>query len=277
MAEQSPIKASSQYMGGRHVPTQFVAGEFDPVPFAEGRFRLAYKGIYTDPPSKKGMSCVLKEEKSTQLWGHNGWKKIVNIYKIAKSLAEEFNKEELSSKTVEYVDVVAGKVDRTKYAGGPKVDEVFFVEDYLPGEFTKWCTNYGYISETSDIMPAFMHWTWAKTKGEKMIADLQGVQEETRYLLTDPAIMSSSLGDWYGPTDTGIEGIALFFINHSCTEICSKLPRPNLKDVLEALPDKAKSQLLSMQSSTVYSHELLIPNYLKQALLDALSENPKKK
>ena len=38
------------------------------------------------------------------------------------------------------------------------------MEDYIPGDFIKWCSNYGYISPKSALMPAFMHWSWVHSK-----------------------------------------------------------------------------------------------------------------
>ena len=45
-----------------------MATNFSPTSFAEGRFRRAYKGTFTEPPSKKGKQCVAKEKKASYTW-----------------------------------------------------------------------------------------------------------------------------------------------------------------------------------------------------------------
>ena len=110
-------------------------------------------------------------------------------------------------------------------------------------------------------MPAFMHWSWYKSGGQRMIADLQGVRTAKEYLLTDPAILSNSFGGQYGCTDTGVEGIAMFFLNHKCNQFCDMYPKPTIQDVLTTR--EANLQIASLSASTAYSHELKIPNDLK--------------
>ena len=94
-----------------------------------------------------------------------------------------------------------------------------------------------------------------------MIADLQGVRTAKEYLLTDPAILSNSFGGQYGCTDTGVEGIAMFFLNHKCNQFCDMYPKPTIQDVLTTR--EANLQIASLSASTAYSHELKIPNDLK--------------
>ncbi len=81
----------------------------------------------------------------------------------------------------------------------------------------------------SELMPAFMHWSWAHTGGQKMIADLQGVRSHSgyTYTLTDPVLLSNHThGGQYGCTDTGVEGMAMFFLKHTCGHFCWQYPKP---------------------------------------------------
>ena len=55
------------------------------------------------------------------------------------------------------------------------------------------------------------------------------------YKLTDPAIMS--INREYGVTDTGIEGMAMFFLVHGCSDICRGLPKPTLAKFVAKIPD----------------------------------------
>ncbi len=155
----------------------------------------------------------------------------------------------------------------------PKLNEHVIVEDYIPGEFKKWLNNYGYVSNEVSFaiaMPDFAHWSWWYTNGEKMIADLQGVRSDKAYTLTDPVLMSGSVnGRRYGCTDTGVEGIAMFFLNHKCNRFCNSLPRPTLASL--GLPhwqiQSVTQQLQQIMNATAYSHELKLPYDIRSRLV----------
>ena len=112
-------------------------------------------------------------------------------------------------------------------------------EDYLPGNYKKWVNNCGGISPESEVLPAFSHWSWVHTKGEMMIADLQGIRRDDlqTYILTDPAILTASDGGQLGGADTGIIGMAMFFMNHVCNSLCRGLPRPTWERVVRSIPN----------------------------------------
>ena len=246
-----------------------MATTFDPDPFAEGRFRLAYKGIYTEPPSQRGRACVVKENKSSYTWKATDWDKTVEIYKRAKDLATVYSSK-FETAVIEYVDVNVYRVITKSSSKGPRQNEYVVVEDYIPGNFVKWCNNYGYISPSSTHMPAFMHWSWVHSGGEIMIADLQGVKTQFKYVLTDPAILSNTEdGGHYGCTDTGVEGMAMFFLKHTCNEFCNDLPKPTVQDILTT--ESARLQIDSTLTSTAYSHEIKIPEYLRKRMVSVFT------
>ena len=238
---------------------------FDSTPFAEGRFRLAYKGTITSPPNLAGQKCVVKESKDSYTWKLTDWDKAVEIHEMAKTMASSFNKVHNCTLSIHYGDLAVHMVTKSDSDDGPELNEYVLVESYIPGDFTKWCNNYGYISSSSELMPAFMHWSWYNSNGQKMIADLQGVRTGTEYLLTDPVILSNSLGGKYGCTDTGVEGMAMFFLKHECNQFCDMYPKPTIQDVLTT--NDAKLQLASLSTSTAYSHELKIPDFLKTRMI----------
>ena len=55
---------------------------------------------------------------------------------------------------------------------------------------------------------------------------MQGVKEQSDYILTDPAIISLREGQ-YGMTDMGPQGIVQFFDQHRCNKFCKAM---NLKE-----------------------------------------------
>ncbi|XP_011407835.1 PREDICTED: alpha-protein kinase vwkA-like [Amphimedon queenslandica] len=238
-------------------------------PFAEGRFRYAFKGRYTKHPTKCGQSIVVKKFKDNYIWERKGWDSTLKIYSKAQEYASEFGRG-LEFTTCE-TSIVTFAGSSTKV----KVDEYAVHEDYLEGEYTKWCTNYGYVSSEArgvdQILTAFMHWSWIRSKGEEMVADIQGVKNGSRYRLTDPAMLSVKRE--YGVTDTGIEGMAMFFLIHQCYGPCDGLPKPTLARFVGKIPNEMLQKALAMQQlsakGTSYIHETKFSEEIRKALIPA--------
>ena len=249
-----------------------MATDFEVHPFAEGRFRLAYKGAYTAPQRKVGKQCVVKKMKDSYSWKKSDWKETLGILKTCKKLATEFNKYSNTNRPIKFTDVEVSQVSRVAPSTKVKLDEFITVEEYIPGDYVKWCNNYGSITAGSKSMPAFMHWSWAHTKGETMIADLQGVREEKAYYLTDPCLLSATHGGKYGRTDMGIEGMAMFFLNHTCTDFCKNIPKPRLRGISkQEIVTALKTQQL-ISTSTAYLHEISLPKEIRDVLIPAFKQ-----
>ncbi len=244
-----------------------MTATLQPQHFAEGRFRYAYKGEYTAPPQKKGKKCVIKKMKATFTWKPTDWEETLQILETSKQLAGGFNNYSNTNKPVKFVDA---KVTQVTEAGGSTtlgLKEYVTIEDYIPGDYIKWCNNYGGFDPRSTSMPAFVHWSWAHTKGETMIADLQGVRNDDAFYLTDPCLLSGTHGGKYGCTDMGIEGIAMFFLSHTCTDFCKSIPKPSLANIPKHMLDKALGIKSSIGTSTAYSHEITFPKDIRDTLI----------
>eukprot|EP00927_Polykrikos_kofoidii_P023407 TRINITY_DN21598_c1_g2_i1.p1 TRINITY_DN21598_c1_g2~~TRINITY_DN21598_c1_g2_i1.p1 ORF type:complete len:756 (+),score=105.00 TRINITY_DN21598_c1_g2_i1:133-2400(+) len=103
----------------------------------------------------------------------------------------------------------------------------FVAEFYIPGSFTKFNNNHGYVNRddpNSDIMQAFSHWTYYASEGSWMIVDIQGVLQEDLHscVLTDPQILTKQ-GKRFGPGDLGQKGMKAFFQSHECSAVCKRL------------------------------------------------------
>ena len=242
--------------------------EWEGERFAEGRFRYAIRGTWVRPKEKQDQQCVVKHLKSSYTWNKTDWDTTVKIYKEAEELAKGFNTFSKTNNPIHFTEVVVIKClykENPNSLEGPRLDEYCTTEDYLAGNFKKWVNNYGMYSEetlsTAISMPAFMHWSWYHTKGEKMIADLQGIRDSNGYTLTDPVILS--LSGEYGATDMGVEGMAIFFYLHKCNSFCEKLPRPDQNIIKSQIPHAELQSCIRMtrtvqlqQMATTYSCEL---------------------
>ena len=233
-------------------------------------------GTYTSPPEKAGQKCVVKELKESYAWKETDWDSTLEVHKESQRLAEEFNKYSRSNYPISFTDVCVQRVISQNPNKTPKLNEYVIVEDYIPGEFKKWISNYGFVSQevsSALSMPAFAHWSWWYTNGEKMIADLQGVRSDRSYILTDPVLMSGTVnGKNYGCTDTGVEGIAMFFLNHKCNDFCSNLPKPTLQS-LGIPPSQITAitqQLQQIFNATAYTHELKLPLHIRSGIVQPL-------
>ena len=103
-----------------------------------------------------------------------------------------------------------------------------------------------------------------------MVADLQGVRDGYTYHLTDPALLSNTHGGKYGCTDTGVEGMAMFFLKHTCNQFCQGLPKPTIGDVIGK--PEALAQLEMIMTSTAYTHELKFPAHIRQKMINVFPQ-----
>ena len=247
---------------------------FDPEHFAEGRFRRAYMATWTSPIWKKGQRCVVKELKDEFTWSPSDWDTTKMIQEEAQKMANGFNAFSKTNYPIKFTEMdVMPVLSRGDLEGTPRVGESVIVEEYIKGNFKKWCNNYGFISQEAETtaisMPAFMHWSWWKNNGQVMIADLQGVKQENGYLLTDPVILSDS--DQYGCTDMGVEGMAMFFTKHRCNSFCQKLPAPMFEDFVRQIPAQTlklcRTAIPCTQNCTAFVSELKFSRPMKNAVL----------
>ena len=92
------------------------------------------------------------------------------------------------------------------------------LEPWIPGKYEKKTSNAGQIAKDSDLAQAFSHFTWDRTQGDIMVADIQGVENT----LTDPQIHSQDT-DRFGRGNLCCKGMDAFFLNHVCNDICHTL------------------------------------------------------
>ena len=93
----------------------------------------------------------------------------------------------------------------------------------------KWSGNCGFVNEAhySPLLAAFSHWSYVITENYLIVVDLQCVDRENKYTLTDPSIHCQD--PKFGNTNLGKIGIEQFFKTHKCSEICAAMRLPKNK------------------------------------------------
>jgi len=183
-----------------------------PKPFAQGAERLAY---YMKIGSEQ---WVLKEfKKRRESINDQSVIIAVHITALASYFTQQFLKHyKETKKKIEFASA------HYIYFPNRKRFCYYNAETLLSGQFTRFTNNFGYVSEENCLTPqALGHFSWQFSKKQHMIADLQGICEPERYILTDPAVHSRER--LFGATDLGEDGFSAFFKSHKCSNICQRL------------------------------------------------------
>lgn len=210
-----------------------------PKPFAKGGLRYAYAALLNMGTSTrpKLVKSVIKETlfASSEYNTSKYYKDLIEIQVIAQYLANKFNEISKSEKTLKFLDVNFIQLEENGVN--------YSIEDYVDGTFKKWINNAGVINEEeyASTLNAFSHWSYHATNEYLMITDLQGFQNESCYILTDPAI--TCLDDWdrFTSTNLGKKGLKKYFESHQCNQICEDLGLK--KGKYQSLPNRPKSTL----------------------------------
>eukprot|EP00928_Gymnodinium_smaydae_P085141 TRINITY_DN6847_c0_g2_i1.p1 TRINITY_DN6847_c0_g2~~TRINITY_DN6847_c0_g2_i1.p1 ORF type:complete len:402 (-),score=43.53 TRINITY_DN6847_c0_g2_i1:131-1336(-) len=271
----------------RPMGTKTTVGlDFSVIPFASGASREAFTATVQDGGCYKGYTngtkLVLKTFKSEYYnKGLRVSNEDVEMQLKVKDLAESFNKEE--GIDVEghpcniYVRVAClDQFQRTFRYNKREVflkGEQFLLEQQIHGTFQKFNSNTGW-SSGDDIMDAFSHWTWHKTRS-MLVCDLQGVRggpgeplfgggkERYYYLITDPAINSQD--KQFGVSDLGWKGIQNFFYRHKCNDLCeSWWHRPNGVRHFDTVRESSYDSLLGIYKPKSSGQFTTMPRFIEE-------------
>lgn len=122
-------------------------------------------------------------------------------------------------------EAVEGAATAGNGSGDNEVECMSLEPMLLNGRYVKYNNNCGSVnhdngSEISKAAQAFSHFTFERSKGALLVADLQGVGN----VLTDPAIHTRDpLRFVLTDANLGDDGFKLFFFSHKCNSVCKKL------------------------------------------------------
>ena len=159
-----------------------------------------------------GAACVVKTYRSQR---YANFVDDVKVAEIAKQIADKFNAEPTCKRPITFLVPKIGKITSVGLLGCTcgrlRCGDIVTVEALLRGKYEKFVSNNG-TYRFQGSLTAFSHYSYFASKGRLLVCDLQGVRQEKRYLLTDPAIHSvEQLGRGYGELDLGSVGIEAFF------------------------------------------------------------------
>eukprot|EP00932_Pfiesteria_piscicida_P018708 SRR837773.5559.p2 GENE.SRR837773.5559~~SRR837773.5559.p2 ORF type:complete len:168 (+),score=47.73 SRR837773.5559:70-504(+) len=77
----------------------------------------------------------------------------------------------------------------------------------------------------ADTVQAFLHYSFVRSGGQLLVADLQGVARAGEVLLTDPQVLTAERreGLAFGPGDLGLRGLRACLAAHRCGPTCKML------------------------------------------------------
>ncbi|CAG8591040.1 20766_t:CDS:1 [Racocetra persica] len=206
------------YFINSNFTVQNISFKLAPQPFSVGAERYAYFAL--DNKLEQSDRLVIKKYHDIKSGTIEQYLESVEISSVAYFLSTKFNLAAQRvgvKKKVTFVDVkvLCDNSDNNTY---------YSVERYINNaEFKRFNVNSGVITEFHSILEAFAHFTYKFTGGYLVVYDLQGVDLDDEFLLTDPAIHCIDLLR-FGVTNFGKKGIEKCFLaNHKCTDICKKL------------------------------------------------------
>ncbi|KAI0473284.1 hypothetical protein GGR56DRAFT_667436 [Xylariaceae sp. FL0804] len=186
-------------------------------PFDQGSVRLAY---YARTAASSNRFVVKSFKK-----GEKGLSHVVEDMQaqaLCKAFALEFNGLLKTEHPLDFVVTTClQSKSRTASSNGG-----LSLEPFLDGEFVKYNSNGLWVKEDSPDDPfnrlaqAFSHFTFERSWGHFLVADLQGVNQS----LTDPAIHTRDQERFkLSETNLHEEGFKFFFALHKCNAICHRL------------------------------------------------------
>lgn len=206
--------------------------ELQPSIYTSGSFRDVYlfKVIKDDKEyhylakAPKGKNSYSSKKEILEEWRSNT---------VARFMAKKFKSKiyEKIQQKAEY-EIIFNEVF---IAEKPGFDIFYAVEKVIPGPFTKYNNNFGWVADFSEekekksefhsfnkVAQGFSHFTFQHSNGNILIADLQGVVNK----LTDPVVLTKNLTDKGGDEkdgNFGKFGMGAFFHTHKCNHICKAL------------------------------------------------------
>lgn len=180
--------------------------------YAQGAFKLVYKGLYIGG-SRRGEECVFKKFKPSVRHNADYFDKDIKAACKAAELVERWNLERFTRLKIRInvPDVCTIGRQRDQWLAEP------FVYNWVKfNSNSGWCRG---EDEVDEVMQALSHYSYHASGGQCVLCDLQGGVYRDGVVLSDPIILSRE-AERYGGGDLGPKGISTFFSRHRCNGYC---------------------------------------------------------
>ena len=212
-------------------------------PFAEGGFKFAANGVYTEG-YRKGTKAVCKWFKTGHVNEELYFDQDIRAMEKSVELVALWNEKSFIEQKIRVnIPEVWTFVQSEMFPKETKVLVEPFIENYKKfNSNTGWATNCS--TPWPMVMQALSHFTYHASSGKYLLCDVQGGVYTKAVVLTDPAVHSRAAE--FGETDLGSKGISTFFSEHRCNKYC----HPNW------LKPKDRAQYYQPQEGTSMSSDL---------------------
>mmetsp|Transcript_117906 Transcript_117906/g.334332 ORF Transcript_117906/g.334332 Transcript_117906/m.334332 type:complete len:324 (-) Transcript_117906:279-1250(-) len=194
--------------------TSLVAKVYQSRVFAQGAFKVVYKGLYTGG-SRHGEECVFKAFKPKVAHRADYFDKDVLAAEKAAEIVDAWNRRAFVRMKIRV------NVPEIMEPGRGHAHREGLVEPYVYN-WVKFNSNSGWyrdIDEVDEVMQALSHFSYHATGGSFLLCDLQGGVYRDGVILSDPMIISRE-AERYGGGDLGPWGMSTFFSRHRCNGLC---------------------------------------------------------
>ncbi|CAG8510604.1 11371_t:CDS:2 [Dentiscutata heterogama] len=188
-------------------------------PFSSGSEKCAYFAISANngPPETMVMKKYIQNT-STDIF--KKYLEAIEVSAVTNYLSKRFN---LIAKRKKISPINFLRANLVRVIIDSRIHYYISEKELRDVEFKRFNTNSGIITLSRPTLEAFAHFTYEHTKGYLVVCDLQGVELDDNFLLTDPAIHCVDYSR-FGHTNLGRKGIEMCFLaNHTCNEVCKKL------------------------------------------------------
>lgn len=184
---------------------------------ASGEHRNVFHGVYSKGP-RKGQRSVEKVFKTGSVYEAKYFEDDLRVVAKAAELIRAFNGyTECSGR---HHGAKRFYLNQPDVWTGTKNGKKYLVEPYLSGRYRKFNSNTGWTEDRDSLAQALSHHSYHASGGQYLLCDVQGVERDGHFVLTDPAVHSQD--GTHGPTDGGADGMVSWFARHRCNRWCGE-------------------------------------------------------
>lgn len=208
---------------------------FEFYPFAIGDNMTVFEGRMYNKHGYWSQSKAAVKTLNNEIGTEVNLQAIVSCSERARWFADSFRAEYPNLKKVNFVMPCLAEMDSISVFNTPfrfikgyekqfAESEHVLIEELVEGDFKTFVNNDGVQVTESDILDAFLHYTYVESNGDLVVTKLEGIERSNDFKLSSVIIHSRRQS--FGQHDQGEMGILNVFQNHKCNDLCKNWPTP---------------------------------------------------